>query len=111
MVINFQSTESKRIFFSNENLALDGVELSASILTLIEELRGEIRELRDRVAILEISTGTGESSDPSETFLNPPPAAAAVPTPATTTTTTTTTTSRPVSHITWKLFTVGFLFY
>lgn len=77
--------------------------MSASILTLIEELRGEIRELRDRVAILEISTG--ESSDPSEVFLNPPAAPAAVPAPVTTTTTTTTT--RPVSHITWKLFTVG----
>lgn len=77
--------------------------LSDSILQLhqiIEELRGEVRELRDRVAVLELNSG--EPVDPAENVILTPQAPVVLPavtvtstTPAPTTTTTTT-----VKHVT-----------
>ena len=64
--------------------------LSESVLQLngiIEELRGQIRELRDRVAILEISAG--ENSETVDSFLSPASISLASPTSITTTSTTT----------------------
>ncbi|XP_059352725.1 collagen alpha-1(V) chain-like isoform X2 [Daphnia carinata] len=71
--------------------ALDGVDLSESILQLhqlVDDLRSQINELRDRVVILEL--GVGESPDTAEAHSsNPvasPPTQTHTPTPITTTT-------------------------
>lgn len=97
MVVSSLQTDARNDTISTSQLfvsALDGVELSESLLQLIEELRGQIRELRDRVAILEISTG--ESSDPVEALSNGP---ATPQLSISASTTITTTTDRPaVSH-------------
>ena len=70
---------------------MDGVDLSESILQLhqlVDELRSQISELRDRVVILEL--GVGESTDTAEahssTHVAPP--SQTTPAPPTTTTTT-----------------------
>ena len=65
--------------------------LSDSILQLhqiIEELRGEIRELRNRVAVVELNAG--ESADPAENVIVTPQAPVVLPSTTPTTTTTTT---------------------
>ena len=79
---------------ANNNLletGIDGVALSDSILQLhqiIEELRGEIRELRNRVAVVELNAG--ESADPAENVIVTPQAPVVLPSTTPTTTTTTT---------------------
>ena len=84
--------------------ALDGVDLSESILQLhqlVEELRNQIRDLRDRVVFLEQKGG--DSTGQAGVFLELPSPPQVAPT-----TTTTTTTSRPAVSQLWLFLYISF---